>query len=130
LCHWWEDLVVIQFLNILWGQICTYRSFYSRHTPSSLIRHCPLIHPPSSLAETLTGDRRVVFTRWGFPPFWPRVRATPVSFAVFCGSRGLLVIICCRGSFDDGVFATRAVAGGDFLPAAVSIWCFLLTYCI
>lgn len=58
--------------------------------------------------------------------------------AVFGGSRGLLVILRCRGSFDDGAcisrvvagggaFATRIVAGGDFLPAAISVWCFLLT---
>ncbi len=56
---------MIQFLNILWGQICSDPMFYSRHAPSSLFRRRPLIHLLPPLVETITADRRVVFMRRG-----------------------------------------------------------------
>jgi len=116
------------FIN-LWGHIYAVSLPFRRHAPPSLARRRPLVQqlPPS--AGKLIGDRRVVITRQGVlhilsRSWWPR----SVHFALFGGARRFLVLDCCKGSFVDGVCATRAVLSGAPSNRRVCIGFFQLVF--
>jgi hypothetical protein len=134
-CRRQKVFVVLQFFNNLWGQIYIVSLPSSWHAPSSLVRRCPLVQPLLDMTGKLIGDWRVVIMRQGVPhtlgrAWWPR----PVSFAMFGGGRGFLVIGCCRRSSSGGKCVTRAVSGGVFFQLQLLFWVFscivfLLTIC-